>query len=196
MSENDNSLNNNDELLKIVFKILSYKIDQIISIKKGINYKISNNNLVINNRIGFINNIYKQLVKEDKKIYDFIRIYIDHCINISQLLIFELENKKLDHVYINHHKSNILFNHIHVQEDKLFILYKLTLLLSKSIIGLNNINLSHEYNILLWDIKKIICYYVLSNLKYLYSIYDKLHERYNIKYLDLIDIKNNVIYLL
>jgi len=174
--------------------IISIKILQISTLKKNIIYRICNNNIIIDNRCLASRNLGKILIDDKKELYNFIRINIDHCINISQITLSSLNEMKHNNIYNKQFGSNAILNNLDLFDDKLKILYILTSILSETIYGLNNIDINDYYNLLICDIKKIIIIYTLNNLKYLFKYSSILSKKYNISYDQLLKIQNNIMY--
>ena len=188
--------NINDKLYKRIDKfinILENKLNQISTIKKNKDYKISNENIIKINKFDIINNIRNIFYSNNEDLYNFIRTYIDHCINISQIICSDINNLKHNNIYKEQYGHEKLIQSINSTDINFYILYQLTVFLSNSINGLNNIKINNYYNILIFDIKKIVLMYILNNLKYLFQYWDSYKldkEQYNI----LLTIQNNVIY--
>lgn len=179
----------------IFIRIMAIKISQISTLQIDKKYKIYNENIIVDNKNIIIRKFKQFFNNNNKELYTFIRINIDHCINVSQMILSDINNKQNNkNIYTEQFNSSILFNNIFSFNDKLHIIYILTNLLSETIHGLNNIYLNDYYNLLIWDMKKIIIIYVLNNLKFLFKYYDILNKKYDITYKQLLTIQNNISY--
>ena len=174
-------------------KIISIKLLQISSLQKYEKYRVYNDNIIIDNRSRAFRKMSQMLIDDNEKLYNFIRINVDHCINVSQIILSNINNMTHENIYNKQFRSNALLMNLDSFDYKMKILFTLTNVLSETISGLNNLELDNYYNLLIWDIKKIIMIYVLNNLKYLFK-YFKTSATHNIDYNNLLKIQNNVMY--
>ena len=193
-SLNDIIKNKLDNFIEIIIN----KLKQISIIEKNEYYKIHKDILKKDKSYKIIK-ILKKYTKNNEKIYNYIRIYIDHCINIIQIILFDIKQYiKINtnkNIYNKHNNSNITITEIYTFNYNIKLVYILTQTLANTLIGLNNLNLNENYyNLLIWDIKKIVISYVTNNLNILYKYSKLLKEEYNIEYNELIKILNIIIY--
>lgn len=166
------------------------KLLQIQMIKKENSYRIYNNELTIDTRMKIVQKITHN--KNYENIYNFIRINIDHSINLSQIILSNINNIPHENIYNKHFNKNIINCNLESFNDNIFLLFILTQSLSKIVIGLNNLNLDNYHNILIFDIKKIIVVYILNNLQYLFKHLNILIDNDYTNYNELINIQNNI----
>ena len=174
-------------------RVIEERMNQISHIKKDTNYKICGNDIVETNKCKMMLIAENVFCNNNERIYDYIRMNVDHCINISQILCSHINNIKHENVYNKQFREVQIISNIKSLDIKLFMLYNLTIYLSNSINGLNNIKINKYYDILIFDIKKIVITYIINNLKILFShmdIYIKKDELYD----TLFKIQNNVLY--
>lgn len=170
------------------------KIHTISNIKKNTKYIVISDKLLLDNRSFFQKKISNLLIDNDENLYNFIRINIDHCINMSQIIISNINDIKHTNIYSKHYKYNNLLDNKQPLEFKLCILFKLTKELSNTLSGITNLKISKNYKILLWDIKKVISIYTLNTLNVLLKHYHILTDNTEIDYGALLEIQNNIIY--
>lgn len=170
------------------------KIKQISNIETNKRYIVYNNKIIEDNRYRFKRKFINLFIDDKEILYNFIRINIDHCINISQITISHIENnKKYNTIYSNQYKASQILSENNSLDYFINILFKLTKELSNTINGINNLILNDYYNILLCDTKKIISIYILYNLNILFKYYHIVSDILQIDYSELVNIQNQLI---
>lgn len=168
-------LNNCDILvyknIKDYVKSLTIKILQIASLQRNHHYIIYNDNIIIGHRICCLTKIFNLYNNRNSEFYNFIKINIDYYIHISSVLITFFKDLYMQNNI--EHNDNIYNSCIDIDEI-VILLYNVTVMLSETIAGLNNITLNNYYNFLILDIKKIIIITCNNNLTYL-NKYVKLY---------------------
>lgn len=194
LHENTNSKKLLHQKTKKFINTINDKLLQIQMIKKENHYRIYNDTLTIDTRLKLIQKINNH--KTSENIYNYIRMNIDHSINLSQIILSNINNISHENIYNKHFNRNIINCNLESFNENIFLLFILTQSLSKTVIGLYNLDIDKYYNILIFDIKKIIIVYILNNLQYLFKHLNILIDNEYTNYNELMNIQNNIMYYL
>ena len=163
MIEDTNKILSNT--LNKFIEIIKYKLNLISIIERKESYRIKNDMLIKDKSCMLIKKL-RYYGNNNEYIYNYIRIYIDHCINITQIILFDINHELKKNIYNKHYNSNVQLKKVYSFNYNIKILYMLTYALANTLLGLNNLDMYEDYyNLLIWDIKKIIITYITNNLK-------------------------------